>query len=96
LIDAHTISDGEPYQMMAEELGHFVARELWDATGGGCLDRVGAGTDVGLLRQSRKPFAGNADAAAAFALPARLSHEFDFAPFAAGVLTAAGRVVRVR
>ncbi len=94
LLDAHAISGGEPYQMMAEELGHFVARELWDADGGGCVDRVGAGTDVGLLRLPRKPFVGNADAAAAFATLARLSQEFDFAPFAAGALTAAGRVVQ--
>lgn len=91
LLDAHEMTGDEPYTMMAEELGHFVARELWDSVDGGCFDRVASPADVGLLRTRRKPFVGNAEAALAFARLGRLSHDFDFAPFAAGALTTAGQ-----
>jgi uncharacterized protein YyaL (SSP411 family) len=91
LLDAHEITDGEPYRMLAEEIGHFVARELWDATDGGCFDRAPADGDIGLLRSRRKPFVGNAEAAVAFARLDRITHEFDFGPFAAGALHAAAR-----
>jgi uncharacterized protein YyaL (SSP411 family) len=91
LLDAHEMTGDEPYKMMAEELGHFVTRELWDGIDGGCFDRVASTADVGLLRTRRKPFVGNAEAATAFARLARLSHDFDFAPFAAGALTTAGQ-----
>ena len=93
LLDAHAITDAEPYKMMAEELGHFVVREMWDAAGGGCFDRAPAGDDVGLLRLARKPFVGNAEAAAAFARLDAITHEFDFGPYAAGALDAARRGV---
>jgi uncharacterized protein YyaL (SSP411 family) len=91
LLDAHEMTGDEPYRMMAEELGHFVARELWDNSDGGCFDRVASTVDVGLLRTRRKPFVGNAEAASAFARLVRLSHDFDFAPFASGALTTAGQ-----
>jgi hypothetical protein len=91
LLDAHAITDGEPHKMMAEELGHFVVREMWDAGGGGCFDRMRDASDVGLLRSARKPFVGNAEAAAAFARLDAVTHEFDFAPYAAGALDAAAR-----
>jgi uncharacterized protein YyaL (SSP411 family) len=93
LLDAFDAGGDEPHQMMAEELGHFVARDLWDAAEGGCVDRVIAPADVGLLRTPRKPFVANAEAAAAFSRLARISHEFDFAPFARGALAAAGRAL---
>jgi uncharacterized protein YyaL (SSP411 family) len=93
LLDAHEMTGDEPYKMMAEELGHFITRELWDDGDGGCFDRVASTADVGLLRTRRKPFVGNAEAASAFARLVRLSHDFDFAPFAAGALTAAGHHV---
>jgi uncharacterized protein YyaL (SSP411 family) len=91
LLDAHEITGAEPYKMMAEELGHFVALEMWDAASGGCFDRVRGADDVGLLRAGRKPFVGNAEAAAAFARLDGVTHEFDFAPYAAGALEAARR-----
>jgi len=93
LLDAHEITDAEPYKMMAEELGHFVVREMWDVAEGGCRDRMNEAGDVGLLRSARKPFVGNAEAAAAFARLDAVTHEFDFAPYAAGALEAAGRAV---
>jgi uncharacterized protein YyaL (SSP411 family) len=91
LLDAHEITGGEPYKMMAEELGHFVVQGMWDTAGGGCFDRARAADDVGLLRSARKPFVGNAEAATAFARLDAVSHEFDFAPYAVGALDAAGR-----
>jgi uncharacterized protein YyaL (SSP411 family) len=41
LLDAHAVTEGEPYRMMAEELGLFIVRELQDP-GGGFLDRAPA------------------------------------------------------
>ena len=93
LLDAHAITDAEPYKMMAEELGHFVVRVMWDATEGGCFDRATTQDDVGLLRVRRKPYVGNAEAASVFARLNAVSHEFDFAPYAAGALAAAERRV---
>src|SRR5262249_60576406 len=39
LLDAYEVTGAEPYKMMAEELGHFVVREMWDGAVGGCFDR---------------------------------------------------------
>jgi hypothetical protein len=79
--------------MMAEELGHFVVRAMWDAPDGGCFDRAPAEDDVGLLRLGRKPYVGNAEAASVFARLNAITHEFDFTPYAAGALDAAKRRV---
>jgi uncharacterized protein len=93
LLDAHEATGVEPYKMMAEELGHFVAQEMWDGTEGGCFDRKVGDADIGLLRLARKPFIGNAEAAAVFARLDAVTHEFDFAPHATGALDAAARRV---
>ena len=93
LLDAHDVTGAEPYKMMAEELGHFVVREMWDGADGGCFDRRPDVGDVGLLRSLRKPFVGNAEAAIAFARLDAVTHEFDFASCAAGALDAAARAV---
>jgi len=93
LLAAHEATDDEPYQMMAEELGHFVVREMWDAEGGGFFDRAGDADDVGLLRTRRKPFVANAEAAQVLARLDRIAHEFDFRPYALGALRAAARQV---
>lgn len=93
LLDAHAITDAEPHTMMAEELGHFVARVMWDASDGACFDRAGAADDVGLLRSRRKPYIGNAEAAAVFTRLNAITHEFDFTACAAGTLEAARRRV---
>src|SRR5262249_12475411 len=93
LLDAHEITDAEPYKMMAEELGHFVVREMWDAGDGGCFDRRRDTGDVGPLRSARKPFVGTAAAAVVFARLDAVTHEFDFGPHAAGALEAARRLV---
>lgn len=72
LLDAYDVSDLEPYRMMAEELGHIMVRDLLDGQAGGFYDRAPATEDVGLLKMRRKPFVGNADAAAALARLSRL------------------------
>jgi uncharacterized protein YyaL (SSP411 family) len=97
LLDAHDASSGEPYRMMAEELGHIIVRDLWDAPAGGFFDRRLAPDDVGLLRAPRKPFAENADAALALSRLARLEPRKGFPTpaafheYAVGALQAAGR-----
>jgi uncharacterized protein YyaL (SSP411 family) len=91
LLDAHDLAGAEPYQMMAEEIGHYLVSDLWDEDAGGFFDRAAQPGDVGLLRTRRKPFAANADAAIALARLQRISREFDFAPHAAGALLAAAR-----
>ena len=96
LLDAHDLTGGEPYQMMAEEFGHFIARDLWDAEGGGFFDRATRPDDIGLLQRRRIPFVANAEAAIALARLHRISLEFDFAPYVAGALRAAGRQAAVQ
>jgi len=91
LLDAHAVSDGEPYRMMAEELVHYIARETWDAADGGFFDRAGMADDIGLLRTRRKPFVANADAAIVCERLHRVGHEFDLRQYAAGALDAAAR-----
>ena len=63
LLDAHDVSGGEPYRMMADELARVAVRDLWDGASGGFFDRAGAADDIGLLKNRRKPFVENADAA---------------------------------
>jgi uncharacterized protein len=89
LLDAHDLSDQEPYRMMAEELAHYMVREMWDADSGGFFDRAGMADDVGLLRTRRKPFLANTDAAIVCDRLHRVGHEFDFHRHATGALQAA-------
>jgi len=91
LLDAHDLTDGEPYQMMAEEIGHYLVREMWDEAAGGFVDRSSREDDIGLLRTRRKPFVLNAEAAIALARLRRVSREFDFTAYARGALAAAAR-----
>jgi len=91
LLDAHDLTEGEPYQMMAEEIGHYVVGELADEADGGLFDRTARADDVGLLRLRRKPFAANADAAIALSRLQQVSREYDFSMAAAGALSTAAR-----
>ena len=89
LLDAYDVSGGEPYRMMAEELVHYMVREMWDADDGGFFDRAGMADDIGLLRTRRKPFVANADAAVVCDRLHRAGHEFDIRQHATGALNAA-------
>lgn len=71
LVDAHDLGAGEPYRMLAEELALYMCSRMEDAAAGGFFDRANEDDDLGLLRQRRKPFVGNAEAAAALARVAR-------------------------
>ena len=63
LLDLHELTDREVYLDMAQELMLFALQHLWDASGGGFLDRVHTADDVGLLRERVRPFAANCEAA---------------------------------
>ena len=63
LLDLHELTDREVYLDMAQELMLFALQHLWDANGGGFLDRVHTPDDVGLLREQVRPFAANCEAA---------------------------------
>jgi uncharacterized protein YyaL (SSP411 family) len=96
LLDAHDLTDAEPYQMMAEEIGHSLVRDLADPEGGGFFDRATSHQDVGLLRARRKPFVLNADAAVALARLQRISREYDFSLHARGALAVAAAQARAQ
>ena len=91
LLDAHDLTGGEPYQMLAEEIGHYVLRVLADEARGGFFDRAVFDDDLGLLRMRRKPFVANAEAAVALSRLQRVSREYDFSAAASGALAAAAR-----
>ena len=78
MLDAYDVSEGEPYRMMAEELGLVVVRDMWDAAEGGFFDRAETPDDIGLLRTRRKPFVANADAALALARLSKLEQRTGF------------------
>jgi uncharacterized protein len=90
LLDAHGLTEGTPYVMMAEELGHYVLQELWDEDAGCTFDRQGSDADVGLLRERRRPFAITAEAAVAFARLERASGEPAFRGRARAIVDALG------
>lgn len=63
-IDAYEATGNITYEMVAEEVGHYMMGTLWDPECGGFLDRAAVdGEDVGLLRTRLKPFVTNCDAA---------------------------------
>ena len=66
-LDAFEATGNITYEMLAEEIGHYMLRALWDPEDGGFLDRaISIETEeIGLLRTRLKPFASNCDAARA-------------------------------
>jgi uncharacterized protein YyaL (SSP411 family) len=64
-LDAAEATGNITYEMMAEELGHYAIRTMWDEADGGFFDRIpsGASDDIGLLRRPVKPFVANCEAA---------------------------------
>jgi uncharacterized protein len=66
-LDAYEATGNITYEMLAEEVGHYILRTLWDAEGGGFVDRAtqNDAEDVGLLRTNLKPFVSNCEAARA-------------------------------
>jgi uncharacterized protein YyaL (SSP411 family) len=64
-LDVFDLTGNVVYEMMAEELGHYAMRVMWDDERGGFFDRArdGEETSIGLLNQTLKPFVLNCDAA---------------------------------
>jgi uncharacterized protein YyaL (SSP411 family) len=94
LIDAESAAGGEPYGMMAAELAHYMLRTMWDESSAGLFDRANARDEVGLLRDRRKPFVLNAEAARALARVARSSDEAEFRARAEATLHAIAPAAR--
>ena len=79
-LDAFHVTGNVVYEMMAEELGHYAMRTMFDESGGGFFDRepdAGEQT-IGLMRRTLKPFVANCDAAAILVRLASASGEEDF------------------
>jgi len=89
LLDAHDVSELEPYKMMAEELVRVALRDLWDEPAGGFFDRAAHASDIGLLRARRKPFVLNAEAASVLARLERTTGDPGFHARAKAALRAA-------
>jgi uncharacterized protein len=89
-LDVFELGGNIVYEMMAEELAHFVIRVMWDDATGGFFDRSIADPDedVGLLRERLKPFATNCDAARMLTRLASSSGNHEFESFAERTLAA--------
>lgn len=74
LFDAYLATDRDVYLDLAQEIMLFAMRELWSEGASAFVDRIVAEDDVGLLRQTMKPFDLNCRAAH---LLARLGQEAD-------------------
>ena len=63
-LDVFDLTGNVVYSMMAEELGHYAIRTLWDEEDGGFFDRSADEPDaaIGLMRRRLKPFVTNCDA----------------------------------
>ncbi len=63
-LDAFDVTGNVVYEMMAEELGHYAMRAMFDETNGGFFDRGNDGEEsIGLMSRPLKPFVINCDAA---------------------------------
>lgn len=86
LLDAHEATGAVPYSMLAEELGHFLVRSLFDERASSFRDRLHADGDLGRLAEPLYPFRQNALAAAALQRLASVSGEPAFAEASARTL----------
>jgi uncharacterized protein YyaL (SSP411 family) len=80
-LDAFEVSGNVVYEMMAEELGHYAMRTMFDESGGGFFDRGSdtAEEPIGLMSRPLKPFVLNCEAARTLVRLASASGEQDFA-----------------
>ena len=79
-LDAFDVTDNVVYEMMAEELGHYAMRTMFDEAGGGLFDRGNEGGEesIGLMSRPLKPFVTNCDAARTLVRLGSASGEQDF------------------
>jgi uncharacterized protein YyaL (SSP411 family) len=88
LLDAHEAAGSTPYLMMAEELGYYALRTLYDERTGLFLDRAPAADAIGLLREPCRPFAANCEGARAMLRLGRAADEPAFTDGGRRVLSA--------
>lgn len=88
-LDAFEVTGNVVYEMMAQELGHYAVRVLWDEERGGFCDSLAPEDDaVGLMRRRIRPFAANCEAARLFRRLASTSGGEEFADRAEATLAA--------
>ena len=88
-LDAFDVTGNVVYEMMAQELGHYAVRVLWDEKRGGFCDSLAPEDDaVGLMRRRVRPFAANCEAARLFRRLASTSGGEEFAGRAEATLAA--------
>jgi hypothetical protein len=79
-LEAYDVTGNITYEMVAEELGHYALRTMWDEEQGGFRDREPPRAEerIGLLRADLKPFVSNCEAARVLLRLAAASghHEF--------------------
>lgn len=89
-LDLFDLTGNVVYEMMAEELGHYAMRVMWDEQRGGFFDRarVDEESSIGLLNQRLKPFVANCDASRTLQRLTAVSGESEFAHAAVRTLKA--------
>ena len=91
-LDAFEATGSVVYRMLAEELLLHALHSLWDEPAGGFFDRMAdPESDVGLLQDRLKPFAGNCAAARVLRRAAQLCSRETFSGTADRALAAVGQ-----
>jgi len=89
-LDAHTATGNIVYEMMAQELGHYMVRTMWDEAAGGFFDRSvpDESERIGRMRNRLKPFASNCEAVRLMRRLAATRGDHDFGARADAALSA--------
>jgi uncharacterized protein len=87
-LDAYDATGNITYEMVGEEVGHFMLRVLWDEPRQSFLDRapLDGKEDIGLLRTAVTPFVSNCEAARVLLRLDQASGHHDFGDKARAVL----------
>ncbi len=93
-LDALASTGNVVYEMMAQELAHYAIRTMWDEREDGFFDRSTPDErdSVGLMRERRKPFVTNCDAARMLRRLSAVSGDREFADRADRTLAAMSRL----
>lgn len=79
-LDVFDLTGNIVYEMMAEELGHYAIRVMWDDRHGGFFDRAQDDSEalIGLMNRRLRPFVTNCDASRTLRRLAAASGEAEF------------------
>jgi uncharacterized protein YyaL (SSP411 family) len=92
-LDVFDLTENIVYEMMAEELGHYAIRTMWDEREGGFFDRAQDDPEpIGLMNRRLKPFATNCDASRTLRRLAAASGETEFGTAADRTVEAMARL----